>query len=72
MISELNFPSKSLTSTLHDLIKQGNPAQKAVTIFFKFLDISSNWIHLEKHVANKKCYQMTKTKNKARELVEYE
>lgn len=50
----------------------GQPRTKAVTIFFKFLDISSNWIHLEKCVANEKCYQMTRTKNKARELVEYE
>lgn len=42
MISELNFPSKNSTSTYHDLIKQGNLAQKQYQFFFKFLDSSSN------------------------------
>lgn len=61
MISELNFPSKNSTSIYRDLTKQGNPTQRQCQLFFKFLDTSSNWIYLGRHMANKKCYQMIRT-----------
>lgn len=38
MISELNFPSKNASLIYHDLIQQGNPAQKQCPLFFQFLD----------------------------------
>lgn len=57
----IKFSINNSTSIYRDLIKQGNPAQRQCQFFFKFLDTSSNWIYLGRHLANKKCYQTIRT-----------
>lgn len=60
MISELNFPSRQ-PQCISDLIKRDNPAPRQCQLFFQFLNITSHWIYLGRHLARKECHQMPRT-----------